>query len=297
MASDRRALLKGLAAAAAAAALPAVPALARQTPSAPSDAVGLLYDATRCIGCRACVVACKEANDLPADTTTYGDGLYDAPAGLNERTKTVIQLYKEGNEQSFVKKQCMHCIDPACAAGCMLGALKKREHGIVSWDASRCVGCRYCQTACPFGVPQFEWSKKAPKIVKCELCRDRLAEGKQPACTDVCPRQAVIFGKREDLLAEAHRRLASEPDQYVKTVYGEHELGGTQVLYLSHVPFEKLGFRFDSTDAVPKVQHLIQHGVYQGFLVPAALYAVLGTVVFRNRGKGSVDGSLTDEEK
>src|SRR5512140_3414723 len=100
MASDRRALLKGLAAAAAAAALPAAPALARGSEKPPADAVGLLYDATRCIGCRACTVACKEANDLPADTTTYGDGLYDAPIGLNERTKTVIQLYKEGNEQS-----------------------------------------------------------------------------------------------------------------------------------------------------------------------------------------------------
>jgi Fe-S-cluster-containing dehydrogenase component len=297
MQSDRRALLKGLAAAAATAALPAGPAIAREKRTAPSDAVGLLYDATRCIGCRACVVACKEANDLPADTTTYGDGLYDAPAGLNERTKTIIQLYREGHTQSYVKKQCMHCVDPACAAGCMLGALQKRELGIVSWDASRCVGCRYCQTACPFGVPQFEWSKKAPKIVKCELCRHLLAKGQQPACSGVCPRQAVIFGKREDLLADAHRRLADSPNTYVQTVYGEHELGGTQVLYISQVPFDKLGFRFDSQDAVPKVQQLVQHGVYQGFLVPAALYAVLGTVVFRNRGKGSVDASLTDEEK
>lgn len=296
MASDRRALLKGLAAAAATAALPAAPALARGTAKPPADAVGLLYDSTRCVGCRACTVACKEANGLPADTTTYGDGLYDAPTGLNERTKTVIQLYKEGNEQSFVKKQCMHCVDPACVSGCMLGALKKREFGIVSWDPDRCVGCRYCQTACPFGVPQFEWSKKAPRIVKCELCRDLLAKGKQPACTEVCPRQAVVFGKRDELLAEAHRRIAAQPDRYVQTVYGERELGGTQVLYISHVPFEKLGFRFNETDSVPKVQQLVQHGVYQGFLVPAALYAVLGTVVFRNRAKGSVDASLDDEK-
>lgn len=297
MATDRRALLKGLAAVAAGAAIPAAPAIARDTPKAAADAVGLLYDATRCVGCRACTVACKQANDLPADTSTFGGGLYDAPAGLNEHTKTVIQLVKDGDQSSFVKKQCMHCVDPACVNGCMLGALKKRELGIVSWDADRCVGCRYCQTACPFGVPQFEWSKKAPKIVKCELCRHLLAKGKQPACTDVCPRQAIIFGKRDELLAEAHRRLAADPEKYVQTVYGERELGGTQVLYISHVPFQKLGFRFDQSDSVPKVQQIVQHGVYQGFLVPAALYAVLGTVVFRNRAKGSVDAGFDENEK
>ena len=296
MTTDRRSILKGIAAAAAVAVVPSV-ARAEDRVVPPPDAIGMLYDSTKCIGCKTCVVACREANNLKPQTRKLNGGMYDAPEGLNETTKNVIALYREGNEYAYVKKQCMHCVDPACAAGCMLGALQKRELGIVSWDASRCVGCRYCQTACPFGVPQFEWSKRAPKIVKCELCRDLLAKGQQPACTDVCPRQAIIFGKREELLAEAHRRIVESPNTYVQTVYGEHELGGTQVLYISHVPFDKLGFRFDSQDAVPKVQQLVQHGVYQGFLVPAALYAVLGTVVFRNRGKGSVDASLTDEEK
>ena len=165
----------------------------------------------------------------------------------------------------------------------MLGAMHKGAFGVVSYDPAKCVGCRYCETACPFNVPKFEWAKKAPKIVKCELCRDRLAQGKQPACTEVCPRGAVIYGKYTDLLDEAHRRLEASPGKYVPKVYGERELGGTQVLYLSHVPFENLGFRFSDEQAVPHVQQTVQHGVYQGFAAPIALYALLGAVMFRNR--------------
>ncbi|HEX6901140.1 MAG TPA: hydrogenase 2 operon protein HybA [Thermoanaerobaculia bacterium] len=287
MALDRRSLLKGAALTAAAATVGTAPAGARERRAAPADAVGLLYDTTRCIGCKACVVACKEANNMPPDTDGYGGGLYDAPEALNETTRNVIQLYQGEDETSFVKRQCMHCVDPGCVGACMLGALQKREYGIVTWDGSRCIGCRYCQVACPFNVPKFEWSKKAPKIVKCELCVHRLREGKEPACSEVCPRQAVIFGTRAELLAEAHRRLAGHPDRYVPKVYGEHELGGTQCLYLSHVPFEKLGFRFQHDEPVPEVQQTVQHGIYQGFAAPLALYAVLGAVMFRNRRNGA----------
>jgi len=177
----------------------------------------------------------------------------------------------------------MHCIDPGCVGACMLGALQKREYGIVTWDPDLCIGCRYCQMACPFNVPKFEWSKLNPKIVKCELCNHRLAEGKEPACSEVCPRKAVIFGTYSELLAEAHRRLAEHPDLYVPKVYGEHDLGGTQVLYLSHVPFEKLGCRFGTDQPVPETQQSVTHAVYKGFAAPLALYAVLGAVMFRNR--------------
>lgn len=285
MSNDRRAFFKSIAAAAAVTAIPTA-AVARARKNAPSDAVGLLYDTTKCIGCKACVVACKEANNMPADVDGYGEGLYDAPEGLNEYTKNVIQLYKGGNEQAFVKKQCMHCVDPACVGACMLGALKKGEFGVVSYDVSKCVGCRYCEVACPFNVPKFQWAKIAPRIVKCELCKERLAAGKEPACTAVCPRGAVIYGKYTDLLDEAHRRLQNNPDKYVPKVYGEQELGGTQVLYLSHVDFEKLGFRFKDQESVPHLQQSVQHGIYKGFVGPVALYALLGAVMFRNRGKG-----------
>src|ERR1051326_7825137 len=243
-----------------------------------SDAVGLLYDTTRCVGCKACVVACKEANEMPPDVDGYGGGLYDAPEGLNEYTKNVIALYRDGDAMSFVKKQCMHCFDPACVGACMLGAMHKGAFGVVSYDLSKCVGCRYCETACPFNVPKFEWSKKAPKIVKCELCRHRLAEGREPACSEVCPRGAVIFGKYTDLLADARSRLAAHPGKYVPKIYGERDLGGTQVLYLSHVPFEKLGFRFSDEESVPHTQQSVQHAVYRGFAAPIALYALLGAV-------------------
>ena len=283
MITDRRAFFKKIAAATALTALPTA-AIARAKKIAPPDAVGLLYDATGCIGCKACVVACKAANNMPADTSGYGQGLYDSADSLNQYTKNVIQLYKDNDETSFVKKQCMHCIDPACVGACMLGALQKGKFGVVSYDVSKCVGCRYCETVCPFNVPKFQWAKAAPKIVKCELCKDRLAEGKEPACTEVCPRKAVIFGRYTDLLDEAHRRLKANPTKYVQKVYGEHELGGTQVLYLSHVDFEKIGFRFQQSESVPHLQQSVTHGVYKGFVGPVALYALLGAVIFRNRG-------------
>jgi Fe-S-cluster-containing dehydrogenase component len=280
--SRRNALRVALAGAAVAVARPvkaATPLLA------PADAVGLLYDATKCIGCKACVSACREANNLEPDTS-FGGGKYHAPVDLSARAKTVIKLYDDGTQNSFMKAQCMHCVDPACASACMLGAFKKREYGIVTYDVEYCIGCRYCEVACPYGVPKFEWSKAAPKMVKCELCNHRLAKGQQPACTEVCPRQAVIFGKREDLLREAHRRLAQSPNIYVQKVYGEHDGGGTQCLYIAHVPFDKLGLPALGEESTPTLQRTIQHSIYKGFAAPVALYGMLGAVMLRNRRKG-----------
>ena len=275
----RRALQVALAGAAVAAAKPIKASEARV---APPDAVGLLYDSTLCIGCKTCMVACREANGLEPDTS-WSNGLYQAPLDLNEKTKTVIKLYEDGGSRAFVKAQCMHCVDPACASACMLGAYKKREYGIVSYDPAYCVGCRYCEVACPYGVPKFEWSKAAPKMVKCELCRDRLAAGKPPACTEVCPRKAVIFGRRDDLLTEAKRRLADNPGKYVQKVFGETDGGGTQCLYISNVPFEKLGFPALTDRSTPTLQRTIQHSIYKGFAAPMALYGLLGAVMLRNR--------------
>src|SRR6185503_2618892 len=201
MGITRRAALQTMVAAGATVA-GARPANAAVLSTPPADAVGLLYDATLCIGCKACTVACSAANGLPADTSGSATGLYNAPVDLSARAKTVIKLYADGATRSYVKAQCMHCVDPACVSACMLGALKKREFGIVSYDVDFCIGCRYCEVGCPFGVPKFEFAKVAPKIVKCELCKERLAAGKEPACTDVCPRHAVIFGRRTELLKE-----------------------------------------------------------------------------------------------
>jgi formate dehydrogenase beta subunit len=297
MAVNRRSALKILAgaagvatASAAAAATGGAPDAGRREPNA--DAVGMLYDTTRCIGCKACVVACREANDLPPESGPWPEGIYDAPVDLSSGTKNIIKLYQEGDRESYVKNQCMHCLDPACVAACMLGALRKDEKGIVYWTGDRCVGCRYCQMACPFNIPKFEWASLNPRIVKCELCRHLLARGGIPACVRVCPREAVIFGRRADLLAEAKRRIAESPGRYVPKVYGEDDAGGTQVLYLSHVPFESIGFPELGDAPAPDAARAIQHTVYRGFVAPAALYAILGAVILRNRRRapGGADG-------
>lgn len=284
MGITRRAALRTMLAGGAAVA--GVSAANRRVSAAPleasPDALGLLYDATLCIGCKTCVVKCQEANGLEPDTSGI-DSKYNAPLSLSANAKTVIKLYKGEEGESFVKAQCMHCIDPACVSACMIGALTKGANGIVSYNVDYCVGCRYCEIACPFGVPKFQWASNTPQIVKCELCRDRLAEGKEPACTEVCPRQAVIYGKRSDLLQEAKRRIAAEPDKYQPKVYGETEAGGTQCLYISHVPFDKLGLpTLDDTPA-PELARNIQHTVYKGFIAPVALYGALALVMLRNR--------------
>jgi Fe-S-cluster-containing dehydrogenase component len=257
----------------------------------------MLYDATRCIGCKACVVACSEANNLPP--ATDAEGLWQAPVDLDGRTKNVIKLFKDGERVSYMKAQCMHCVDPACAAACMLHSLSKDPvTGVVGYDVTWCVGCRYCQMACPFNVPKFEFDKAAPRIVKCELCRHRAGDAKPveengftryprghgSACCEVCPREAVIAGKREELLAEARRRIAANPGMYFEDrVYGEVEAGDTQVLYLSNVPFEKLGLPSFGPQGVPHTCYTVQEGLYKGFVAPVALYAVLAGVMLRNR--------------
>ncbi|HUR35090.1 MAG TPA: hydrogenase 2 operon protein HybA [Vicinamibacterales bacterium] len=277
-----RTMLAGGAAAAGAVVSPR-PASAAVLPTPSPDALGLLYDATLCIGCKTCVVKCQEANHLGPDTSGI-DGKYNAPVALNAQAKTVIKLYRGEDGESFMKAQCMHCVDPACVSACMIGALTKdRTTGIVSYNVDYCVGCRYCEIACPFNVPKFEWAKATPQIVKCELCRERLADGREPACTEICPRHAVIFGKRAELLREARRRIAAEPDKYQPTVYGETEAGGTQCLYLSHVPFDRLGLPTLDERPAPELARSIQHTVYRGFIAPVALYGALAVVMMRNR--------------
>ena len=300
MTFDRRSLLTGAAATAAAAVAATAGGAEGAVKTAPPDAVGLLYDTTLCIGCKTCVVACREANDKKPDTSN-SNGLWDEPLDLNGQTKNIIKLYKDPDSpmRSYFKAQCMHCVDPACVGACMIGALQKREMGIVTYKQEYCSGCRYCQVACPFEIPKFEWSSKAPLMVKCELCNHRLAELKLPGCVEVCPRKAVIYGKREDLLADAKKRISDHPDRYrgykdgdAARVFGETDGGGTQCLVLSHVPYEKLGLPAleDTSHAV--LPRSIQHGVYQGMIAPLALYAVLGAVVFRNkRGQDKAGGA------
>ncbi|HXV77100.1 MAG TPA: 4Fe-4S dicluster domain-containing protein [Candidatus Polarisedimenticolaceae bacterium] len=190
----------------------------------------ILNDLTRCIGCEACVWACREVNELPVDERA--DRLSSGALSAVERRGDV-----------FVRRQCMHCLEPACVSVCPVAALHKTPEGPVVYDASRCIGCRYCMIGCPFGIPRYEWDDPTPKVQKCTMCfARRLQHGEQPACTAACPTGAALFGDRDALIEEAQRRIREEPDRYVDHVYGVQEAGGTSVIYLSAVPFADLGF-------------------------------------------------------
>jgi len=273
-------------------------AYAEEPAKVPPEAVSLLYDATRCIGCQSCVVACAKANNLVPDTRR--DPLHQAPLDLNSRTKTIIKLYKPaaaGESYSYVKQQCMHCVDPACTAACMFGGLKKdTKTGVVTWTGKYCVGCRYCEIACPYHVPKFRWEGFNPEIVKCEFCKERLAKGQEPACTSVCPRKAVIFGTRKQLLEDAKSRIAANPGRYYQDrVFGEREGGGTQVLYLSHVSFDKLGLPDLGDESIPHKFLKWQKRLYSYLVVPAGLYAALVGTISKNWKDHQ--GHMDEEEK
>jgi len=214
---------------------------------------GVLCDATRCIGCRGCQVACKQWNELPAVATT-NTGTFENPPRMDAYTFTKIRFTElEDNGRFrwvFTKLQCMHCEHPACVEACIVGALEKRPDGPVTYDDRKCIGCRYCQVACPFGIPNFEWDKPMPWIRKCTFCADRQGAGLMPACVTTCPTGALNFGERDDLLAEARERIAKAPGRYISHIYGEKEVGGTSWLYLSPVPFEKVGFASHSSEPV-----------------------------------------------
>ncbi len=215
----------------------------------------MLIDLTKCIGCRSCQAACKQWNDLPAEETN-NRGSYENPPRRSAKTWTTITFneVEEGDKFTwvFAKRQCMHCEHPACASACIVGALHKTPEGPVIYDDYKCMGCRYCMLACPFGVPTFEWDKPVPYIRKCTFCTDRLEAGMEPACAKACPTGAIQFGEREELLQVAHARIQACPDKYVDHVYGEKEVGGTSQMYISPVAFEKLGFPTLETEPIPR---------------------------------------------
>jgi len=203
---------------------------------------GVLVDTTRCVGCRACEAACAEANDLPAPPD--GEEVMKSRRDTSQTAFTVVnRTDAPGGGDRFGKKQCMHCVAPACASACPVRALNKLPTGPVTYDASKCMGCRYCMVACPFDIPKYEYEALAPRVRKCTFCAPRQAKGLPPACAEVCPSGALTFGKRHELLEEAKRRIYAAPEKFVHKVYGEHEAGGTSFLYISDVPFEKLGLQ------------------------------------------------------
>ncbi|WP_291986998.1 hydrogenase 2 operon protein HybA [Candidatus Accumulibacter sp. ACC007] len=290
------------------------PAAARDTYQRPPEALGLLYDATLCIGCKACVAACKQANDNPPEFSTV-DKLWDTPLDTSGHTFNIIKMYRHGtmttkdaesNGYAFMKTSCMHCADPSCVSACPVTAMTKDPvTGVVAYDPDACVGCRYCVVACPFGIPKYQYDSPTGKIGKCELCRHRVADGHFSACAEVCPTGATLHGRTRDLLIEARRRLAlpagsltryprgsidGGPEQsyegyvgtYQQHVYGEHEYGGTQVLKLSAVPFEKVGMPNLPPKSSAATSETIQHTLYGGLLMPFAVLGAMTYVAKRN---------------
>jgi formate dehydrogenase iron-sulfur subunit len=238
-----------------------------------NEFVGVLIDTTRCVGCQTCSVVCAEAHNLPEPDL---DAMFQGVRDTSEVQWTLVNRFEVEGKEIFVKKQCMHCNQPACAAACPTKALYKTAEGPVIWRANKCLGCRYCMVACPFEIPKFEYDKAVPNIEKCIMCWDRVKNNEQPVCTAECPEQALLFGRRSELLEEAYRRIYQNPGSYVHHVYGEHEVGGTGVMYLAAVPFEKLGFKTDLGETpYPQYTKTFLYSVPVVLLLwPALLYAL-----------------------
>jgi formate dehydrogenase iron-sulfur subunit len=261
---------------------------------------GVLVDVTKCIGCRACQVACKAWNDLPGEITVCA-GCYQNPSSLSAETWSLVE-FTEMEENGklrwlFAKRQCMHCLHPACVSACPVGAFHKTDKGAVVYDPARCIGCRYCMVVCPFGVPKLEWEKPLPFVRKCTFCVDRLEAGLEPACAKACPTGAITFGQRDSLVNEAEGRIQAHPERYVDHIYGKDELGGTSYMYLSPVPFERLGFPTLGPEPVTELSETV--AMYGTPSLAVSVAALLGGLYywFSTREKSAEAQSASDHRE
>ncbi|MFC1627635.1 4Fe-4S dicluster domain-containing protein [Gemmatimonadota bacterium] len=257
----------------------------------PSDSLGVLIDTTRCMGCRTCEFMCAESNGLPEPDPDWG--VLEEPRTTSDSQLTVVNQYETEKGPVFIKRQCMHCVQPACASACLTKAMHRSDEGPVIWRESKCMGCRFCMISCPFDVPKFEYDSPVPHIRKCTLCAERREQGEMPACIENCPGEALLFGLRSDLLREANTRIYNNPDSYFHEIYGEHVVGGTSMLYLASVPFEQLGLRTDlGTTPYPELTKGFLYSVPVILtLVPAFLAAVSAATKSNSDsdGKGAHD--------
>jgi Fe-S-cluster-containing dehydrogenase component len=309
----RRDFLKASVAASAATALVSGKAEARGNLEPAPEAVGMLYDSTLCVGCKACVAMCKYVNGMPP-TQMGEDVQYDSARDLSHETLNVIKVYKDGdnsvkdretNGYAFEKRSCMHCVDPGCVSVCPVTALRRHPlTGIVSYHAEACIGCRTCMTGCPYNVPQFDYNNTFGEIHKCQMCNqagvERIDKGMMTGCAEACPTGATLFGSRTALLEEAKRRLALKPGEtyryprgdvrdpysfhdkkvpeYQQHVWGEKEAGGTNVMHISSIPFDKLGMPAIPERSYASISETVQHTLYQYMALPAV---VLGALTWR----------------
>jgi formate dehydrogenase iron-sulfur subunit len=238
---------------------------------------GVLFDSVLCVGCRSCEAACNKVNELPPPDRPFTDmTVLDQHRRPSAKAYTVVNKYvvpKNKKQSPYRKIQCNHCLEPACASVCFVKALQKTKEGPVVYDHSVCVGCRYCMIACPFEIPSYEYDNAfTPRVMKCTMCYPRIIEGKLPGCVEACPTEALTYGKRTDLLSIARERLRNYPNRYVQHIYGEHEMGGTNWIYLSGVPFHQIGMRED-LGITPAPQ--FTSGALSGVPIVAGLWPVL----------------------
>ena len=253
------------------------------------NAFGVLVDTTVCIGCRNCELACNQENNLPEKPSGYfsDKSVFDSRRRPSVESYTVVNPSldsKTSDNEAYGKIQCMHCNHPACVSACIVGALTKCRHGVVSWDAWKCIGCRYCMVACPFQIPAYEYEVALePRVMKCTFCYDRVHDDKKPTCVESCPVEALTFGKRGELIKLAHSKIKSNPNKYYDHIYGEKEIGGTSWMYLASKDFINYDLPKFAEEKIPSLTETIQHGIFKSFLPPLALYGFLGLVMHSMR--------------
>ena len=276
---------------------------AASAPEVSDEAYACLVDTTLCVGCRKCEEACNKRHKLAEPMDSFEEmAVLENERRPDETAYTVVNKYYPKDvgtltwleRPSFVKFQCMHCLDPACVSACIVGALTKQPEGPVVYDAAKCIGCRYCMVACPFQIPAYEYDEAlVPQVRKCTFCFEYVKEGGLPSCAQVCPREAITFGKRKDLLARAKYRIKKHPGRYTDKVYGEKEVGGTSWMYLASEPFEKIGFPKLGSVAPPRLTEAIQHAIFHYFALPVGLFAslagIMGLTNFYKTGKEQKD--------
>ncbi|MEW6066796.1 MAG: 4Fe-4S dicluster domain-containing protein [Nitrospirota bacterium] len=250
-----------------------------KTPAS-EDRYGVLVDITKCIGCRRCEWVCNEWNKNPNKpikefeaSVDQEKSIFDEKRRTHAETFTVVNRFKSSKDGTpiYVKRQCMHCEEPGCLSACFVDAFRKTPEGSVLYNPSVCIGCRYCMVACPFDMATYEYYEPLnPQVTKCTMCYDRITrEGGVPACVEICPAEALRFGKKSELIKLAHERIKNNPGKYIDHIYGEHEVGGTSWLYLSSVPFEEIGFKTNvGKTPIPKLS--------KGYLFMVKVFEIVG---------------------
>lgn len=299
---NRRGFLKttGTVAGTAAASLMGATVARASGPELDADRIGVLADLTHCIGCRRCEWACAEQNGFPhGPPETFDDqSIFDEKRRPDAERYTVINRYDPlpGRDQPLdVKVNCLHCEHPACVSACIVGALQKDPRGPVTYDADKCIGCRYCMIACPFQIPAYEYDNAlTPRIMKCTMCAERTLErGEPPACVAICPREALVFARRSDLLELAHERIRKAPERYYPHVFGEQDGGGTSWLMLADRSFQEIDLPALGSHSPAETTERIQHGIFRGFSGPLMVFALL--VVLMKSTSGA-DPATPEEE-